>query len=257
MDIVPIDPSQYARPPVINLENGIALCRALVDACPKSMPASVKKAAKKLADMTDKAQAALALRQKALGKVSDEDVRFVDQAGDSSWGALRTRLLGYAELPVSEYPDAKRARELVTILFAADGLSFLKETYPVQWSTADTILKRIDEDTLGKDIDRIAGKEFLENVRKRHASYGAMVKGLLAREAAAGVNLSEQVRTLGRAIVEYATKVCASADDDDAESITTARAALRPLDAFREANARRGGSGADAAPEDGTAGPTV
>jgi hypothetical protein len=226
----------------MTLEAGIALARALVDACPKTMPASVKKAAKKLSDAADKARDGLAARQKALGKISDEDVRLIDQAGDSSWGALRTRLLGYSTLPGTEYPDAMRAGELVIQLFGEDGLSFLKETYPVQWSTADTILHRIDSDGLREDIDRIAGKEFLDNVRKRHAAYGAMVKRLMIKESAAAVNLSDEVRALGRAIVAYATQVCAHADDDAPDTIEQARAAVRPLDMFREASAKRSSS---------------
>ncbi|UQA62468.1 hypothetical protein [Polyangium aurulentum] len=225
-------------------EAGIALCRALVAASSKTFPAPITKAAKKISDTADKAQAALALRQKALGKVSEDDIRLVDQAGDASWGALRMRLLGYAELPVAKYPDAKRAAELVINLFGPDGLSFLKETYPVQWSTADTILKRIDDEGLQKDLDRIAGKDFLANVRAQHQAYGAMVQSVLLREQAETVNLADHVRAMGRAIVEYATKVCASADEDDADTVTAARAALRPLDAYRESAARRSSTSA-------------
>ncbi len=238
------DPSIYVRPPVMSLEGGIALCRSLIDACPTSMPKSVKSGAQKLGRAADRAQTALALRQKALGTISDEDARVIDQLGDSSWGSLRGRLVSYSVLPVGEYPDAARAGELVTILFHTDGLNFLKEAYPVQWTTADTILKRIDEEGLQPDIDRIAGKEFLENVRKRHQHYGAMVKGLLTRSQGENVNLSEEIRALGSAIVSYATKVCATVDEDEPATIVAARAALRPLDLFREANARRSSGGA-------------
>ncbi|MDI1429419.1 hypothetical protein [Polyangium sorediatum] len=236
----PPDPTLYVRAPIMTAEAGITLCRALFAACPKDASPAVMKSAAKVNAVADKAQTALAIRQKTLGKVSDDAARLIDQAGDASWGALRTRLLAYADLPVAKYQDAKRAAELVTILFGPDGLSFLKEAYPVQWSTADTILKRIDEEGLEKDIDRIAGKVFLDNVRAQHEQYGAMVQGTLLREQAEGVNLADQVRAMGRAIVEYATKVCASVDEDDASSIAAARSALRPLDAYREAAARRG-----------------
>ncbi len=239
----------------MSLEGGIALCRSLVDACPASMPKSVMKGAQKLAASADKAQTALALRQRTLGILSDEDARVVDQSGDSSWGALRGRIINYAALPMDEYPDAVRAGELMTILFNTEGLTFLKEAYPVQWTTADTILKRIDEDGLQADIDRIAGKEFLENVRKRHQHYGQMVKGMLMRAEGEAVNLSSEIRALGRAIVEYATKVCATVEDDDPATVAPACEALRPLDLFREAAARRGGGGGGtgAAPAEGGA----
>ncbi len=249
------DPSIYIRPPVMSLEGGITLCRSLVDACPASMPKSVKKGAQKLGAAADKAQTALALRQKALGLLSEEDARIVDQSGDSSWGSLRGRLVNYAALPMDEYPDAARAEELLMILFNTEGLTFLKESYPVQWTTADTILKRIDEEGLQADIDRIAGKEFLENVRKRHQHYGQMVKGLLMRAEGEAVNLSSEIRALGRAIVEYATKVCATVEDDEPATLAPAREALRPLELFREAAARRGSgsSGAGAPPAGGGA----
>jgi hypothetical protein len=236
----PPDPILYVRAPLMNAEAGIALCRAIVAAAPKDAPAPLKKAVKKISDAADKAQAALALRQKALGKVSEDDARLVDQAGDASWGALRMRLLGYAELPEAKYPDAKRAADLVVNLFGPDGLSFLKETYPVQWSTADTILKRIDDEGLQKDIDRIAGKDFLANVRAQHQAYGAMVQSVLLREQIETVNLADHVRAMGRAIAEYSTRVCAIVDEDDPDSISSARLALRPLDTYREIVSRRG-----------------
>ncbi|MRG91557.1 hypothetical protein [Polyangium spumosum] len=242
MSHAPPDPTLYVRAPVMSAEAGITLSRALFAACVQSFSPAIQKAAAKVNVAADKAQSALALRQKALGKVSDDTARLVDQAGDSSWSALRLRLLGAAELPGATYPDAKRAAELVTILFGPEGLSFLKETYPVQWSTADTILKRIDEEGLEKDIDRIAGKIYLDNIRAQHEQYGGMVQGILLREQAEGVNLNDHVRAMGRAIVDYATKVCASVDEDDPSSISAARSALRPLDAYREAAARRGSS---------------
>jgi hypothetical protein len=229
----------------MTLESGIALARALVVACPQSMSARIHKAAKKLADATDKAQSGLAVRQKALGAVSDEDRRLIDQAGDASWGALRSRLSAYAMLPADEYTDAPIAAKLVTVLFADDGLSFLKETYPTQWTTADTILKRIDADSLHTDINRIAGPEFLDNIKKRHAKYGAMVQNILVKTQV-NVDLSAELRALGQAIVTYATKVCAHVEDDDPKSIAEARTALHPIDAHRDANTS--GSGHPATP---------
>jgi hypothetical protein len=229
------DPSLYTNAPRMTLESGIALCRALVAICPPSFPARIQNAAKKLADATDKAQLALAKRQDALGAVSEEDRRLVDQAGDASWGALRARLSAYAALPANEYPDAARAVNLVTLLFGDDGLSFLKERFPVQWTTADTILKRIEADSLNIDIDRIAGAEFLDNVKKRHARYGAMVQNNLIKPDQTNVDLLAELRALGHAIVTYATKVCAEVDDDDPQTIVNARAALHPIDAHREA----------------------
>jgi hypothetical protein len=85
------------------------------------------------------------------------------------------------------------------------------------------------------DIDRIAGPAFLDNIKKRHAKYGAMVQGMLIKAQAAQVDLAAEIRALSHAIVTYATKVCAHVDDDNPTSIAEARAALSPIDAHREA----------------------
>lgn len=203
------------------------------------MPARIHKAAKKLTDATDLAQSKLALRQKALGSISEDDKRAVDQAADGSWGALRSRLSAYSMLPTNEYPDAQRAAELLTLLFGDSGLSFLIESYPSQWTIADTLLKRIQSDNLAADIDRIAGTEFLDNIRKRHVRYGQMVQHSLVKSAELHVDLSAEIRALGQAIVAYATKVCAHVDEDDKDSLAEARIALQPIDLFRETNAKR------------------
>jgi hypothetical protein len=233
------DPSLYTVAPRMTLESGLALARALVIACPPNAPARIQKAAKKLGNAADKAQDKLALRQKALGTISDEDRRLVDQAGDASWGSLRGRLSAYAQLPADEYPDAKRAAEINTSLFADQGLSFLTESYPIQWAIADTILQRITKESLETDINRIAGPEFLENIRKRHQKYSAMVQQWHLKSEIAQVDLSAEIRTLGQAIVHYATNVCAEVDEEKPESVNQARTALHPIDMHREANAKK------------------
>jgi hypothetical protein len=233
------DTSLYTVAPRMTLESGLALARALVIACPQNAPARIRKAAQKLGNAADKAQDKLALRQKTLGTVSEDDRRLIDQAGDTSWSTLRTRLYAYAQLPADEYPDAKRAAEINTLLFADNGLSFLTESYPVQWATADTILKRIIDESLEDDINRIAGVEFLTNVRKRHQKYGAMVQQWHLKSELDQVDLSAEIRALGQAIVHYATNVCAEVDEDDMKSVTQARTTLHPIDVHREANSKK------------------
>jgi len=231
----------------MTLEGGITLCRVLAEGCPKSMPASVKKAQKRLVEVAEGAQIAYTLRKKALGRGGEEDSRPIDRAGDNSWGALRGRLQAYTLLPVEVYPDAKRAAEILASLFGEAGLSFLTESYPEQYAIADSVLRRIDEEGFAVDIDRIAGKEFLENVRTQHVAYGKMVTGVLQREATLSEDLGEHVRAMGQEIVDYATKVIATVERDKAATILAARSALRPLDAFREATQRRPRGGGEVA----------
>jgi len=203
------------------------------------MPAFVKKACKRLLEVAETAQAAHTARKKALAKGGDDDARSVDKAGDNSWGALRGRLENYALLAATIYPDAIRAAEIVTSLFGESGLLFLTQKYPEQHAIAESILRRIDSESMAADIDRLAGKEFLENVRVQHILYGKMVGTLLQRENALAEDLAEHVRAMGQELVEYATKVLASVDRDDPVTIKAACTALRPIDVFRESSQAR------------------
>lgn len=233
------DPIHYAHAPRMTVEGGMTLCRVLADTCPAAMPAAVKKAAKRLSEVAEAAQFAYTLRRKALGKAAPDDSRPIDRNADNSWGALRGRLQSYAMLPPETYPDAKRAVEILYSLFGEAGLSFLTESYPEQYAIADAVIRRIDSEALVVDIDRLAGKEFLENVRTQHAAYGKMVQAVLQREEALTDDLNEHVRAMGQEIVDYAMKVLASINRDKPATIATARTALRPIDAFREATQRR------------------
>ena len=240
MTDAPFDSSVFTRAPILTIESGITLCKALVAACPKGMPDNVTKAPQKLKKTAEAAQQALAQRQRELGKTTSENVRQIDVEADSAWSALRMRLESYASLPASRYPRAARAGELYTSLFGADGLKFLQLPYAEQLSTADAMLSRIDEDGLQKDINAIAGPEFLEQIRFTHSAYGSMVKAMLSRESKGEVNLLEHVRAMGRAIVDFATKVCGTVDEDDPSTSAAARKALQPITAHRGAAGRRG-----------------
>lgn len=233
------DPAVYARPPKMTIEGGMTLCRVLADACPASMPAAVKKAAKRLFEVAEAAQFAYTLRRKAIGKSSPDDARPIDRNADTSWSALRGRLQSFSMLPADTYPDAQRATEILYSLFGESGLSFLTESYPEQYAIANSVISRIDAEGMATDIDRLAGKEFLENVRAQHTAYGKMVQAVLQREDAITDDLGEHVRAMGQEIVDYGTKVLASIERDKPATISAARTALRPIDAFREATQRR------------------
>jgi hypothetical protein len=100
----------------------------------------------------------------------------------------------------------------------------------------------IEEDKLQKDLDELAGPEFLAEVRRVQPLYAAMVKSMLRRTEGSGQNLLEHARTIQRAIVDYATKVSATVDDDEPETAEVARAALRPIEQYRLNAARRSAS---------------
>ncbi|HEU4412872.1 MAG TPA: hypothetical protein VFS43_46960 [Polyangiaceae bacterium] len=235
-----IDPSLYTRAPIVTAASGAALARALVAACPKGMPANVQKAARRLTKAAEEATATLGARQRIAGLLSDDGARLLDQEADVSWGSLRMRLLAWASLPPERFPEAKRAEQLVFRLFGAEGLTFLQSDYNTQSTIMSALLQRIDEDGLQPEIDALAGPAFLAQVRHVHERYVAMVSARLQRQSGeASENLAVHTRALQAAIVDYATKVCATIDPDDPATIEVAAMALRPIDAFREESARR------------------
>jgi hypothetical protein len=245
---VPFDPSLYTRAPTITLASGIVLAQTLVVACPDIMPAPVKKAVAHLLKVSNGAQQAWAERQRESGFVPDEGTRTLDQEADGSWSGLRARLLAYAELPVALFPKARRAQEIVDTLFGDAGLGFLRDNYILQWSTMNVLLKRIDAEGLAADIDKLAGPEFLQHVRNVHPRYEAMVQSTLQRDASQQ-NLKEQVRLIQRAVVAYATRVCATVEDDDESTVETARTALAAIEKMRliASNRRASNAGVDTA----------
>ncbi len=241
------DPSLYTRAPMITLASGIVLAQALVAACPAIMPPPVKKAVEHLAKVAAGAQQAWADRQRESGFVPDEGTRVLDQEADGSWSNLRARLLAYAGLSVALFPKARRAQEIVDTLFGDSGLGFLRDGYILQWSTMSVLLKRIDAEGLAADIDTLAGPEFLQHIRNVHPRYEAMVQGALQRDAGQQ-SLREHVRLIQRAVVAYATRVCATVEDDDDSTAETARTALAAIEKMRLIAASKRASNADADP---------
>lgn len=216
---------------MVTIETGIVLCRTLVSAMPKGMPAQVKKAGLKLTRVAGDSEAALLQRQRELGQTAEETSRDIDIAADTAWSVLHDLLEQLSRLP-DTYDRVKKAKKLRETLFP-EGTGFLRLSYGAQVVRMDVILKRIDSEGLAKMLDAVVGPEPLQEVRAIQPRYEAMVKRRL-KEVGAAANLLENVRGLQRAIVEYATAVASSVDSEDAATVELAREALRPIDNHRE-----------------------
>lgn len=230
----PFDPSLYTRSPRINLLSGITLARALIAACPRGMPGGVQRATLKLGKTAEAAQDAWSDRQRLLSPVESESV---DPQADRAFGALRGRLQSYALLSGEQFPKAAEAERLERELFPS-GLDFTQLPYVEQLTAMEALVARIDRDKLGARIDELCGADFLKNIRRIVPLYRTMVQGSLERSATPE-SLSPHNRALAQAIVEYATRVCATVDSDDPETLERARQALAPIDSLREQTARR------------------
>lgn len=238
-DPVFLDLSVYLRAPVFSVQEGISLARALAAACPKGVPALVKRAQGKLNRAADAAQTALRDRQRETNQLSEEDSRALDQEMDGAFSGMRLRLQGYASLPTEQVPRAGRAAALLTQLFGSDGLSFLRDSYSAQLATMQALLQRIAEDKLDKELDSLCGPEFLAHIRALLPRYERMVHAMLSRASGPGQNLLSHRAALSRAVVGYATSICATVDEEDVATVQQALAALAPLDGQRTAIAAR------------------
>jgi hypothetical protein len=244
----PFDASLYVRAPIVTASTGVTLAHALYDARPKDPPANITKAAKHLKSVADKAKADLAERNRKLGTFSEEDSRELDNEADRAWGGLRLRLQAMAMLDSNKYPRARRAAEIEAKVFA-QGSEFLKAEYSAQSTTMASLLKQINDDGLSGDIDDIAGKEFLQAIKRVQPRYEKMVTERLRRDEAMGQNLADSVRAIQNAIVNYAQKILGTIEHDDPATTEAARLALLPIANFREAAARGAGAGASASEE--------
>lgn len=231
------DPSIYARAPKLDVANGVALSIQLLATVPAKPTPAVKKAAQKLRKNTIKLQEAWKERDRI---EKPADPRPVDVMADAAMGRLVSRIEDYAGLAADQYPLAERAGEIMAALFP--DLEFLRYDYNSQWAETQKRLERIDEEDFAKDIDRIAGPEFLAEVRRIHALYGAAIGVTQARGKAEAPSLAAPLRDVSASIAAYAIQLAAvymDADTDDSAR-RAVRAALAPLDDYRIGAARRG-----------------
>jgi hypothetical protein len=84
-------------------------------------------------------------------------------------------------------------------------------------------------------FNAVVGPDFLTAIRDVQPRYEAMMKERLRRDTASGQNLTERVRSIQNAIVNYASKVVGSVEHDDPATAAAARLALLPIVNHREA----------------------
>jgi hypothetical protein len=180
--------------------------------------------------------------------------RAADVATDTAWGCVEDRLGAYARLPVSHYPKAARALEIYTALFR-DGLTFLTLPYKAQWAEAQRRLDLIKDNDYAADIELLAGPEFWAELKRTHKAYGEALGVTKPEEPAPEVGLVEPLRSVGRAVVDYALQLLAYASDEP-KAEASVRKALKPIDDQRAATARRG-AGEETSGDSGAAPPAV
>lgn len=233
-----IDPTNYVRPPKFDVPSGVTLGLSLITAMPKPAPDHVRAAATKVRKDTLALQ--LAWGKSGLATIP-RDRRKSDNRIDTAWAGLLDRLESYSWLPVGIYPRAARARELCDIISPVDR-EWLKFVYESEWAESDKRLVWIEEQGLTKDVNELAGPEFLAEVKAAHVEYGVALAVTKTAPEVLECKLAAPLQSLARSIGRYTLAVVTMAGDD-AASIAVARKALRPVDDFREGQARRARAG--------------
>lgn len=231
-----VDPSRYLRPPVADVAGTVALAIALLSATHRGFPAPVRRAAKVVRTEVLKLQEAWAEQQKMV-RAPKVDSRGADTRSDRAWAAMAAILQALASLPDTLH-EARVAARLHETLFPT-GLRFLALPFGKQWAEGERRLRMIDDEELADELTALVGEVVMNEVREAHAEYGRVL-GITraAEEAAVPVNLLDALRATRSAMTAYALQVIAAGQADDALA-GPARAALRPFDAVRDAQARR------------------
>lgn len=228
VSITPFDPTIYTRVPTLSFAALISLAQDLCSTAPRDLGPNASRC-------RDRLMTALAQAQEMLARDAGGGLESVDVDTDACWTALRQRCEAFATLPEDASPDVARAKELVQILFA-DGTSFLQLPYTEQGAEMRMILQRIERDSLRADLERIAGKIFVDAVYSVQLRYQGMIDTILAR-AEAQQHLTEHAKGLTQRIQSYAVAVLGAADLDDPANVSWARIALAPIALARHESA--------------------
>lgn len=248
------DPSFYQRMGRLDIIEVLALCRALLELCPKGVSAQLDRIADKLAQLVSEGEAMLTARRRESVPSDHSFEMWLDALADSLWSLLRNRLDGWG---VFEHramtgvlqaharrssvavalslarKKAERARALSVRLFGAEGLAFIRLPYPAQAQSMASILRLIEEDDLAFDIDELAGPEIMIALVACQAQYEAMVKARLSRADRRSVHFGILGGKLRRLLARYVGAVLTLLDEDDPESLDVVVAALQPIEVLR------------------------
>jgi len=241
------NPQDYVHAPRLDVRSAVTVSIALLKCAPANLPPAGKKAVKRLRSSVAALQSAWAERDRLIKPAAPVDPRTVDTRADTAWGGLYGRLDCLAWLPDAASPRVARAARLRDSLFP-HGKTFLQLPYREEWAEVEKRLQRIDNEKLAKDIDDLAGPEFLVEIRAAHVAYTRVVQ-----DALQGVNvditveLRKPLKKVCDALAAYTTQLVATVDPDDDATLTVARAALTPIDVYRAQMAARAGADSTAA----------
>jgi hypothetical protein len=248
------DPAPYQRAPRGNVRGIISVSQALVECSPEEATEAVGRSVAKLEQTIEEAEDGLAARRRELAPADFSQELEIDGLADAMWGALRSGLelwRAYDHPGLTTVLDAQKKRsasatalragqekathalQLASKLFGNEGLEFTQTTYPVQAVSMASILRIIEEDELGEEIDAVVAPEILVALRCCQPVYEAMVSARMSRSDRKTSHLAVLRTKLQRAISQHCTAVLAMLDENKPETLELVLGALRPIDVYR------------------------
>lgn len=150
-----------------------------------------------------------------------------------------------------EGAEGDDARALSETLFV-DGVAFVRLDARAAWSEGRRRLDRIDDEQLGKRLEKAVGKRVMTEMTRTTAALGESIgAGGTHRETPSKTTLAERVTSFARGVAAYARLMAADVvDEEDAESVGRFLAAMAPLDEYRASRKGTVDESGDEAPVD-------
>jgi hypothetical protein len=154
---------------------------------------------------------------------------------DAAWGAMEGRLAAAIRIPD---PISERASALHGALFDG-GLSFLVGDALTKHTESGRRLRRIEEDLLVSDLESLAGRAFVDAVKREHRALGEAIG--IGREIPrpASTIVAEGLAEVQYAIWWYCIQLIGMTDFTSEVPVEALRKALRPIDDYRAAHPHR------------------
>ena len=229
------DPSQYSKlPPNLDLASTVALARKLIAAAPVVPSPGAKQSLQILVQTTQPLESGMVDTLRG-GSVASK--RPLDLLADRSWSAIEKRLGAWMDLPAEQHPEVEAAAELHAMLFP-DGLRFTQLEYGAQWAEAESRIQLLKQDHHERMLEQLCGKAFVAELYRCHEAYGAIV-GTTAKKAKKAQpeerpDLNLLRKKTQQAILAHQIQLVAMAISTDPSERAAGRAALRPIDEYRE-----------------------
>lgn len=235
-----IDPAPYLRFPKLDVTGALGLAKILLQRMPKNPPPSVRRAAAQVEVAVVELKAKW--KQQSAPLVAKRDVRPLIRHLGAAWRAIRSRLAAWEAAPQGSV-ERMRAQAIHALLFS-DGLDFTQVSFTSQHTQSEHRIELLDERALANDLAALVGEYFVELLRAAHRAVGDALGITKVTMPVVPVLVTEALRGLADAIVDYALQLLAVARDSP-ERRDEVLVGLSAIDEFRAGVGRSGVGGRD------------